>query len=391
MTPQFSVNSSHGESTAMSEVNTSSVIPVPEGCVVSQSFQFVSWREEDSLVPKEVDNIIKLLFTGVFLPILFVVSFSTNIINMVVFYKHGLKERINACLFTLSAVDLLSISIAYGFCSDVLYMFVIGKGGELGPITQFFVRYYVVGFYGFVTASQMVYCVIALERCLCITRPLLVKSFMSTRTTVIVLWTMVVVITGVCVLVGGVRYGVLCVFNPADNSISYVNYPKDFYFRHKVVMDFMYSIVYGMFFPGVCFISVTICTVVTAMELKKLSRWRENASSASGSVTSRDMAITRTIVATSVLFMICIVPAIVMRSTFLIVPEMRVGGRYDNLAWVARRFFQLTSAINNTINFFIYYFYGSKFRETTNQLFCGNRNIQKSHDVTGKLEKTDGL
>ncbi|XP_076470544.1 uncharacterized protein LOC143300629 [Babylonia areolata] len=240
-------NSSLGEITATSETNN---VSVPEGCVTADFFPVVPWDNDENLVPKEVDSYINLLFTGTFLPLLFLVAFSTNIINMVVFYKHGLKERINACLFTLSLVDLLSIAMTFGFCSDVMYMFIIGRGDELGPSAQFFIRYYLIGLYGLVTSSQIVYSVIALERCLCITRPLLAKHFMSTRTTVVSLWTVTVLITGGCVLVGGVRYGVVCVFSPADGGISYVNYPKDLYFRHKFILDFMYSIVYGVLFQG---------------------------------------------------------------------------------------------------------------------------------------------
>ncbi|KAL8616335.1 hypothetical protein ACOMHN_056278 [Nucella lapillus] len=346
-------------------MNNSSVAPVPEGCVTRQVFHFVPWDNDNNVVPKEVDNIINFTLNGVCLLLLFVVSFSTNIINMVVFYKHGLKERINACLFTLSLVDLLSIAMTFGFCSDVMYMYVSGQGGQLGPSARFFISTYLIGLYGLVTSSQIVYSVIAVERCLCITRPLLVKSFMSTKTTVVVLWGTTVVITGGCVLVGGVRYGVVCVFDPTENSVLYVNYPKDLYFKHKFIMDFMYSIVYGLIFPGISFLCVTVCTIITAVELKKLSKWRESVSSASDSVSSRDVAITRVIVATSVLFIACIVPAVLMRTSFLAVPELTLGGRYDNLAWITRRLYIFSSAVNNTFNFFIYYKYGTVKKYTT--------------------------
>ncbi|XP_076470856.1 uncharacterized protein LOC143300812 [Babylonia areolata] len=323
--------------TATSSMNISSGSPVPEGCVMSDFFPVVPWDNEDNLVPKEVDNIINLLFNGVFLPLLFIVSFCTNVVSMVVFFKLGLKERINACLFTLSLVDLLSITISFSFSSDVLYMFLAGRGGELGLSNQFFIRNNLTGLIGMVLSSQLVYCVIALERCLCVTRPLLVKSFMSTRTTVAVLWTMVVIVTGGCVFTIGVRYSVICVFDPADASVSYVNYPTDFYFRHKLIMDVLYSAVFGLFLPGLSLVSVTVCTVVTAIKLKKLALWRASVSSSTASVTSRDVAVARVIVATSVLFIVCIVPAIVMRTAHVIVPGLRLGGPYDNLAWLKVR------------------------------------------------------
>ncbi|KAL8575070.1 hypothetical protein ACOMHN_044157 [Nucella lapillus] len=347
--------------------NSSAALP-PEGCVLTQAFTFVPWDNEDNLVPKEVDNVLNLLLLGVGQPLLFVVSFCTNILSMAVFWKHGLRERINACLFTLSLVDLLSVSVAFGYSSDLLYMFVIGKGGQLGPASQFFIRHFLMGLWGFVTSSQLVYCVIVLERCLCVTRPLLVKSFMSTTVTVVALWVMIVVVTGAFVLIAGVRYSVKCVVDPADGTVSYTNYPTDFYFRHQFVMDFMYSVVYGLFFPGFSLVCVTACTAVTAVKLKKLSAWREKVSSASHAVTARDLALTRVIIGTSILFLVCIVPAILMRASFLLVPDLKEGGRYDNLAWVFKRFYSFFSAVNNTFNFFVYYASGSKFRETTRRV-----------------------
>ncbi|KAL8616341.1 hypothetical protein ACOMHN_056284 [Nucella lapillus] len=349
--------------------SSSSAVTIPEGCVTTDYFHFVPWNNEDNLVPKDVDNMVSLLFTGILVPLLFLVSFPTNIINMVVFYKHGLKERINACLFTLSLVDLLSVTTISGFCSDILYMFTIGKGAELGYSARFFIDYYVVGMYGLVTASQVVYSVIALERCLCVTRPLLVKNFMATKTTVIAMWVVIVLITGCFVPIAGVRYNVMCVFDPAQSYIYYVSYPEEFYFRNQFVMDFLYTVMYGLFFPFFSLVCVTVCTVVTAVKLKKLAQWRETVSSASDSVTSRDVAITRMVVVTSILFIVCITPGVVMRSSFLIVPDLKFGGRHDNLAWVFRRFYMLGSVINNTFNFFVYYFYGSKFRETTRRMF----------------------
>ncbi|KAL8588114.1 hypothetical protein ACOMHN_047887 [Nucella lapillus] len=303
---------------------------------MTKAFEFIPWDNEDNIVSKEVDNIINLLLLGICLPLLFITSFSTNLLSMVVFWKHGLKERINACLFTLSLVDLLSVSVAFGYSSDRMYMFIIGKQGEIGPASQFFIRNFMIGLWGFVTSSQMVYCVIALERCLCITRPLLVKNFMSTKVTVVILCTIILVTTGPFILICGVRYGVKCVFDPVDYTISYTNYPTDFYFRHQYIMDLMYSVVYGLFFPCFSLVCVSVCTAITTIKLKKLSKWRETVSSASDSVTSRDLAITRVVMGTSVLFVACIVPAIIMRASSLIVPDLKVGGRYDNMAWTSQ-------------------------------------------------------
>ncbi|KAL8595908.1 hypothetical protein ACOMHN_018220 [Nucella lapillus] len=102
---------------------------------------------------------------------------------MIVFYKHGLKERINMLLFTLSLMDFINVAVVSGHHSDVLYMVLIGRAGEIRPAQAFFFNNFLLGLIGAGTASQIVSSLIALERCLCITRPLLVKNLMSTQKT----------------------------------------------------------------------------------------------------------------------------------------------------------------------------------------------------------------
>ncbi|KAL8620433.1 hypothetical protein ACOMHN_066744 [Nucella lapillus] len=190
----LSANLSYKNTTTIT--NTNGTAFIPEGCLLKQISAFLPWDNKDNIVSKDVDTMINVLFSGIFLPLLFLVSCSTNMINTVVFYKHGLQERINLCLFTLSVLDMLSVTVAYGFNSDVLYMFLTGKAGGIGPAVVFFVRTYLVSLHAFIAASQVLSTIIALDRCLCITRPLLVKNLVSTKTTAVILWSIVVAIVG---------------------------------------------------------------------------------------------------------------------------------------------------------------------------------------------------
>ncbi|KAL8573105.1 hypothetical protein ACOMHN_027365 [Nucella lapillus] len=359
--------------------NSSADVWVPEGCILKKGSQFVPWDNEDNLIPKQVDVIINVVLTGVFLPLLFLVSFSANIVNMVVFYKQGLKERINVCLFTLSLLDLLYVVTAYGYSSDVLYMYVTGNGEGIGPATAFFARNYLIGFFGFLAASQVVSSVIAMERCLCIIRPLLVKTFLSTKKTVVLLCSSTMIILGIFMFSSGMRYDVLCVFDPKNNRTLYQLHYSEIYIQNKEITHFFSGIVFGFSLPTICTLTVTVCTVVTVVKMKKLSRWRETVSSVSDSITSRDLAITRMIVGTSILFIVCIIPAIALRFSVILVPEVKVGGRFENFYFVILRFYILGSVINCTCNFFVYYFCGTKFRETVRELFmecgCRQKNI----------------
>ncbi|KAL8585485.1 hypothetical protein ACOMHN_066678 [Nucella lapillus] len=85
---------------------------IPEGCILKQVTEAISEDKKDDLIPESGVVFTRLIFFAVGLPLCFLVSFCTNILNMVVFYKQGLKERINMCLFTLSLLDLLYVAVA---------------------------------------------------------------------------------------------------------------------------------------------------------------------------------------------------------------------------------------------------------------------------------------
>ena len=360
--------------TTLAPANTS-VLYVPAGCVLRQFVKYIPWNNEDNIVPKRAEVIVRFIFNALVMPILLLICVPTNITNMIVFYKQGLKERINTCLFALSLADLMFVVSAYGTDCDRIYMFLVGRGAEVGAAYMFFYRSNLIGFYGFVTASQVVSSVIALERCLCVFRPLLAKSLVTTRTTVIFLLLSTVLIVGGYVVVVGLRYSVVCVFDVATNRSSLNAYPSEFYLHNRRIMDFMLSVVYGMLLPVICMTIVTISTVAMVVQMMKLTRWREKVSSASETLTSRDLAVTRMIVGTSVLFIACAVPSFLFRSAVLVFPDFRVGGRHENFYHILVLLYQQTSAVNCTFNFFVYYTFGSKFRETVHQLFssCGRR------------------
>lgn len=76
-------------------------------------------------ISEETRNIIEnVCFAGVLLPICFV-GIPSNIINCVVFWKQGLGDRMNLCLFCLAVSDCLRLSCSF----------------TMSPVT-FFIRQY---------------------------------------------------------------------------------------------------------------------------------------------------------------------------------------------------------------------------------------------------------
>ena len=78
-----------------------------EGCKTLHFDGFVPWNNPDNIVSLEVEAFAERLKGAIVLPLLFLIGGPANVINMAVFYKQGLRERINLCLFALSLADEL--------------------------------------------------------------------------------------------------------------------------------------------------------------------------------------------------------------------------------------------------------------------------------------------
>ena len=87
--------------------NTTSAHPE---CIILRFQDFIPWDNPDNIISFQVEDLVRRLKDVVFLPILFLIGGPANVINMAVFYKQGLKERINVCLFALSLADGLYLA-----------------------------------------------------------------------------------------------------------------------------------------------------------------------------------------------------------------------------------------------------------------------------------------
>ena len=97
--------------------NDTVLYPSSDCLMLQPKSDFLPWDNPDNLVSAETEAFVRRLRDVVILPILFLIGGPANVINMAVFYKQGLKERINVCLFALSLADELYLvynMILYG-------------------------------------------------------------------------------------------------------------------------------------------------------------------------------------------------------------------------------------------------------------------------------------
>ena len=228
------------------------------------------------------------------------------------------------------------------------------------------VNHNLLGLYGFVWASQFMSAVVASERCFCIMFPLRSKILLSTRTMAIIIVIAFVVIVGGLFVVS-YRFAVFCMYDVVTSSTMLVMGTSEFYQKNQEAVDLLDYTVYGIVLPGL-FISIVITTtIITAVKLKKIADWR--ASTTSSTSSAREVALTRMLVSTSCLFIICFLPNFFFRIACLFVKDLKTGKRYHNMYYVMLWLLDMASFVNSSINFFVYYFMGSRYRQTFWKIF----------------------
>ncbi|XP_076436202.1 uncharacterized protein LOC143275809 [Babylonia areolata] len=349
--------------------NRTDAARAPEGCVVLsvKPGAFIPWDNPDNLISREVEVAVDTAVAVLFLPILFSISAPCNVLNMIVFCKQGLKERINLCLFSLSLADSLYMLHSFILNMDKIYSQFTRAGPGVGPVFELVVNNHLMFIRGFNWVSGFFSMVIACERCLCVFSPLRSQTILKTKTTGVVLAVAAVLLLGM-MYIGTSRWATACVFDPVTNTSSKKIYPSKFYTQHQEMVDIITGLLASLLLPGIYISVVSATTSLTFIRLRKMAAWREQTSSAT--MSSREVALTRMLIGVSVLYVICSTPVLALGVCLLFVPDMSLQGRYYNAFNLMVSFFELFSYINASFNFFVYCFLGTKYKETLREMCC---------------------
>ncbi|KAL8589873.1 hypothetical protein ACOMHN_023960 [Nucella lapillus] len=365
-------------STAASQNMTSS-----DNCRRLQFVGHAPWDHPEKIFTTENEAFFERLKGAIVLPFLFLIGGPANVINMAVFFKQGLKERINLCLFALAAVDGLYLLVCVLQNAERMYTQFAAPGERNGPALAFIVNHNLIGFFGFSWVSQIYTAIIASERCFCVVSPLRSHTVLSTRTMAVILALVVVIIVGLFFLVA-TRFRMICVYDPVTNARFNVLDGGEFYYRNQKFIDYLDSLVYGFALPGASILVVLVTTTVTIVKLRKAMAWR---SETSGTLSTREVALTKMLVAVSILFLACVTPLLLFRAIALFIPGMRPGGRYHNLYLSLLWIMEIPTYVNSSFNIFVYYSMGSRYRDTVRLILCrrGNkdRGVEKPKAETG--------
>ena len=163
-----------------------------------------------------------------------------------------------------------------------------------------------------------------------------------------------------------------------------------FYRDNKIAMDILFRLVYSTVLTMLFFTTIAVTTTITAFRLRRVVQWRQSsASSASVAATSsfKEIALTKTLVVTSVLFIVCLAPTIMVQIASFVEPEFYFTGRYYNLAFAVMNVMLFFRVSNSSFNFFIYYNMSTRYRETLRD-FCRLCVRKRSESEEGEITET---
>ncbi|GFO23141.1 chemosensory receptor a [Plakobranchus ocellatus] len=289
----------------------------------------------------------------------------SNILVIITCTKIGFLENINISYLALGISDLLGCAIrAWG---AICYVFVVTNTklpfdpSSLSVTTGFFLGQVFEKITAFITAF------IALERCLCVQFPLHVKSIVTKRKTIVSMVVIYVFGFGPSNLIHAV-YPFRWIFSPAQNRTILAMVPLQTSFRFIVARALLAY--YGTILHFTALIIVWICTVFLAVGLKRKADTRkENFKLLNSKEDKRDLRVIKTVFLIAITYLACSTPAAATLLVPHFEPEFSGSRGLARISRVCHMFSGLTSVINSSVNFFIFLYMGSRFRQTFMSLF----------------------
>ncbi|RUS74383.1 hypothetical protein EGW08_017864 [Elysia chlorotica] len=276
----------------------------------------------------------------------------TNTANIIVYYKMGLSESSNINFLALSVTDFFVSIIT--FFMKFMYNPVL-RELSTGPITTIVSTSLSPASLCAVGGSAMMTALISTERCLCVVFPLKVKTFLTPRRVLYLVFTIVAYMVAF-LLVFFIDIGA-----PFTEHIE----KQGFYFFYLYAVP-----------SATCFFIVVITTSFLVVRLRKNSKWRKEISSQSERSSDKENKLVKTIIAVCTIFIVCFFPNVLNLFVQIIHPSYRHLDPYlGSLILIMFTISGLFHSISSSINIFFYYRMSSKFKRVfTETFFCTKKN-----------------
>ncbi|XP_059164835.1 uncharacterized protein LOC131947625 [Physella acuta] len=315
-----------------------------------------------------VMKVMELALTNILAPVITLIGVFSNILTVFVFIKLGLKDGVTVSLCLLSVFDL----IFYLFNLVTLILLLVKKltgSWSVDPLTivLFLVPYHRM----FYDLANLVTCYIAVARCCCVVMPLQFKYTFSKYKT----WAVI----GVISLFFCAEYFPLFVtqrlseqYYPSLNLTKIeIVYSANRENLVKILMDILNRNVLLVLTFLVCF----ICLLIITHGLRKASIFRNSVKTGAESgqkaksskhvtLSTSDLQVIKGIAVVLLVFIACNLPVIVTSMSRLLVPELTVGKRYNNMYFLVTNISNFILAVSGSCYWLVHYRFNSRYRRT---------------------------
>jgi hypothetical protein len=363
-----------GDDMSMSDAHVTTVVSAVNNMsssleTSSQMTAFLPWNNPRNVIPLQMFLVIDHILTCNILPTIFLVGVPTNLLNIVIFYRQGLRDRMNFCLFSLALVDLMFVTLITVCITSPCFF---EGAGDMYNLVKNSLKVVLTGVYrGFMFSSGLLTMIIAVERCLCVFHPMKAATVMSTRTMGCLIVTVVLSLQALCVQYP-LKLAMGQSLDPLRNSTVYFLTSTHIYRDNAYAFDVVDNILTMIVIPFTTFAVVVVCTALTILQLRRASEWRKSSSS---SATSRkEWVLVVMLVTVNCIFIVTASPGVALGLTRLLVYDFYHTRAYANLFLITHGIYLTLCALNSSINFFVYVTQSSRFRnELQTMFFCLRR------------------
>ncbi|XP_059152864.1 neurotensin receptor type 2-like [Physella acuta] len=295
--------------------------------------------------------------------IISVLGMVTNVINVIIFRKMGVKDTVNKSLLVLSVTDLLYL--LYTLLISLCYYPIWGDLDlnfnvlDLSILTVGWPEFY------FRRAGNWVTAFITFERCLCTALPLKVKVLITPRRTNLILAAILCVLV-LIIMPAYFAVEYQCQFDTSSNR----TYVILVYHNNSAEIDSVTTAI-SFVFTIATFIFVIVCTVILVTSLRFKSKWRQNHFCADKTEMSsvRDLKVIKMVVSLSIIFILALIPDVAVMLTMTFDHRVSFYGEYVDLYLVLNGVSEPVLALNAALNILVYLKMSSKYRDTFSKVF----------------------
>lgn len=281
-----------------------------------------------------------------------------NVLNCLVFWCQGLRDRMNLCLFSMALTDFFLLMCVFAIFSISSY--VAFYDGTLGEEYYLKTWNWLIGAtYGFRLTSGCISMIIAVERCVCVVFPLRAINLIRTSVMGCLLLLCLLLIQGTYFIL---IFSFRVVYVKSYNYGQWMSVSTEFYEENKIIVQSLASILLGTVVPVTTFSTVLIATIITVVKLRISVSWRAQASSSNRDCHRRQMALTWMLVAVSCVYIITMMPFVTWQVAFFVLQDLFYRSGSYNLYHAVNAVVQTCPQINSSVHFLVYYRRSSRFR-----------------------------